>query len=96
MDLRNAERYLEHTLQITQKLYDKHVEQELTLDGFSRRLSQMADTMYLGFIILSFPVCMYSLDRALSLDSEQPTSLHQSHWENTKSSLDHMLVNTRK
>ena len=87
MDLRNAERYLERTLQITQRLYDKHIERELTLDGFSQRLSQLADALYLGFVVLSFPVCMYGLNRTLPVDREQPVSISSSSLKSAKASL---------
>jgi hypothetical protein len=62
----NPEDYLAATLRRTQELYEKHLERELTIEGFTQRLSQLIEVGYLTFVLSSFPVALYSLDRAIS------------------------------
>lgn len=73
MNLREAEKYLEKTLRVTQEMCQRHVERELSIDGLCKRLSQFADVLYLGVILATFPVGVYSIGKAISQDREQPS-----------------------
>ncbi|MEK6825889.1 MAG: hypothetical protein AABY00_03825 [Nanoarchaeota archaeon] len=70
MDLRETERYIERTLDVTRATCQKYVERELSIDGLCKRLSQFADILYLGVIFVTFPVGVYSINKAISLHHE--------------------------
>ena len=57
---------IERMIRHTEEYMRKQVERELSLDGLQKRLSQLSDTLYLGVILASFPVCMYALHNTIS------------------------------
>lgn len=62
---------IERMIRHTEEYMRKQIERELSLDGIQKRLSQLADTLYLGIICATPFVCIYGLGKAISQKQEQ-------------------------